>query len=177
MSRFALNPLFSKLLLASLVLMVAWVIFMKYETLPFTSEEIMRFEFAGTPDDVSFILDDWNKKEWVPLAKHSIYLDFIFIFLYTASLALGCLTVPSLTGKINLINWGMKFYRLSFLAGLADFLENLCMLEILYGEERTFFPATAWVLAFVKFLIIGSILIFLLRCVINWGATKFGFNR
>jgi hypothetical protein len=166
MNRFSLNPLFSKFLVASVLLTIAWVWFMRYEVKPFSSEEIVRFEFAGTPENVSNILNEWSQKDWIPLAKHSIYLDFIFIFLYTASLALGCLTIPALTGKINLMNWGMRLYRFSLYAGLADFLENLCLLEILYGEERTFFSGAAWLLALIKFVIIGFVLLFLFRCIL-----------
>jgi hypothetical protein len=70
------------------------------------------------------------------------------------------------------MNWGMRLYRFSMYAGLSDFLENLCMLELLYGEERAFFSATAWVLAFIKFILIGGVLLFLLRCLIFWAATK-----
>jgi hypothetical protein len=168
MNRFSLNPLFSKFLIASVILTAGWIAFMRYETKPFTSEEIVRFEFAGTPEHASEIIKDWNEREWVPLAIHSLYLDFIFIFLYTATLALGCLTFPSLTGKINLINWGMKLYRFSLYAGLADFFENLCLLEVLYDDHRAFFPAAAWALAFIKFTIVVAVLLFLLRCIIHW---------
>ena len=172
MSRFSLNPVFSKFLYASILLTAAWVAFVKYQTHPFTSEEIVRFEFAGTPERVTAILNEWEEKGWTTLAKNSIYLDFIFIFLYTASLALGCLTFPSLTGKINLMNWGMRLYRFSLYAGLSDFLENLCLLEIIYGEERTFFPAAAWGLALIKFVIIGIVLLFLFRCLIHWAVSR-----
>lgn len=173
MNRFAINPLFSKLLFASLMLMVGWMIFMRYETRPFSSDEIMKFEFAGTQQSVTAILDEWEMKQWIPIAKHFIYLDFIFIFLYSASLALSCLTVPALTGKFKLINWGMKLYRFGFYAGLADFLENICLLEILYGDERNFFPAAAWGLALIKFIIIGGVLLFLFRCIIFFVASLF----
>jgi hypothetical protein len=176
MNRFAINPLFSKLLIASLVLMVSWILFMRFETRPFSSDEIMKFEFAGTQEKVSAILDVWEMKQWIPLAKHFIYLDFIFIFLYSASLALGCLTIPALTGKFKLINWGMKLYRFGFYAGLADFLENICLLEILYGEGRAFFPSIAWVLALVKFIIIGGVLLFLFRCIIFFVVSLFHKN-
>jgi hypothetical protein len=172
MSRFSLNPLFSKFLIASLTLMIAWVIFMRYETRPFSSEEIVRFEFAGTPEKVKMILADWNAKNWIPLAKNAIYLDFIFIFLYTATLALACLSFPSLTGKINIMNWGMRFYRLSWYAGLADFLENLCLLELIYGEQSAFFSRAAWLLAFIKFLMIALVLLFLIRCILLWAFAK-----
>lgn len=172
MNRFSLNPLFSKFLIASIVLTIGWIIFMRYETQPFTSEEIVKFEFAGTPERATAILNEWNNQQWLPLAKHSIYLDFIFIFLYTSSLALGCLTFPSLTGKINLMNWGMRLYRYSLYAGLADFLENLCLLKILYGAPEKFFPAAAWGFAFVKFSIIVLVLLFLFRCIIHWAVTR-----
>jgi hypothetical protein len=56
MNRFSINPLFSKSLLVSIVFTLAWAIFMRYETKPFTPEEIVRFEFAGTPEGVTVIL-------------------------------------------------------------------------------------------------------------------------
>ena len=172
MNRFSLNPLFKRFLIASLILTAAWIAFMRYETRPFTSEEIVRFEFAGSQDSVTKIMAEWDAKDWITLAKHSIYLDFIFIFLYTSSLALGCLTLPALTGQINLMNWGLRLYRFSLYAGLADFFENLCLLKLLYGSESSFFPAAAWGLALIKFCIILIVLLFLFRCLIYWAVSK-----
>lgn len=172
MNRFSLNPLFSKLLLASVILTLGWIIFMRYEISPLTTDDIVRFEFAGTLDNVRRLLTDWNSKQWIPIAVHSIYLDFIFIFLYTSTLALGCLTFPSLTGKINLMNWGIKLYRFCLYAGFADFSENLCLIELLYGERNSFLPIVAWGLAFIKFSIVVVVLLFLFRCLIQWVVTR-----
>jgi hypothetical protein len=147
--------------------MVGWIIFMKMEVAPLTSDDIVRFEFAGTKVRAEKILSEWSSKDWLPLATHSLYLDFIFIFLYAATLALSCLTFPSLTGKPNLLNWGMRLYRFSLYAGLADFLENLCLFEVIYGTEHSFFPAAAWAFALIKFSIIIIVLLFLVRCLIH----------
>ena len=172
MNRFSLNPLFSKFLIVIFILTICWMVFMRYETMPLTSEEIVRFEFAGNPENVKAILGEWDNKEWIPLAKHSIYLDFIFIFLYTSTLALGCLTFPSLTERLHLMTWGLKLYRFSLYAGLADFLENSCLLEILYGSQWAFFSGAAWAFAFVKFSIIVVVLLFLIRCIIQWVVSR-----
>lgn len=147
---------------------------MRSETKPLTADEIVRLEFAGSSTHVKEILDEWNSKEWVPLAIHALYLDFVFIFLYGSTLALGCLTFPSLTEKINLMNWGMRFYRFSLYAGLADFLENLCLFQELHGNTGAFFPAAAWALALIKFTIIVSVFLFLFRCIIQWAVKGVG---
>ena len=172
MNRFSLNPFFTRLLIISLVLTVSWAIFMKSEIQPLTTDDIVEFEFAGTKANATLLLDDWMEKDLIDLAIHGIYLDFVFIFLYTAALALGCLTFPSLTGKINLMNWGIRLYRFSLYAGLSDFLENFCLMELLYGERNSFFPAAAFGLAFIKFSIIVGVLIFLSRCIIQWAVSK-----
>ena len=173
MNRFSVNPRFVWMLIASFSLMVGWIVFMKAEVAPLTSDDIVRFEFAGTKDKAEKILNEWVAKDWLPLATHSLYLDFIFIFLYGATLALSCLTFPSLTGKPNLLNWGMKLYRFSLYAGLADFLENLCLFEVIYGTEHSFFPAAAWGFAFIKFSIIIIVLLFLLRCLVHALVNRF----
>jgi hypothetical protein len=167
MNRFAVNPKFLKLFALSFVLMVAWIVFMRSELMPFNSAEIVRFEFAGTQETVEAILLEWQQKDWTDLAKHSVYLDFIFLFLYGATLALGSLTFPSFTNKPGLLTWGLRFYRFSLYAALADFLENLCLLEILYGSEHTFFPAAAWLFAFVKFLLVLGVMLFLILCLVQ----------
>lgn len=172
MNRFSLNPLFSKLLIVSLVLTVGWGIFMREEIKPITTDDIVRFEFAGTQEKVSQILTVWENSDLLNLAIHGIYLDFVFIFFYTASLALSCLTFPSLTGKISLMTWGMKLYRFSLYAGLADFFENLCLMQLLNGERNFFYPAAAWGLAFIKFTIIVAVLVFLFRCIFQWALLK-----
>lgn len=147
--------------------MIAWVAFMRYELNPFTSAEIVRFEFAGTKQNVEAILAHWQQMNWVELAKHSVYLDFIFLFLYGATLALGCLTFPAFSNKPGLMVWGMRFYRYSLYAALSDFLENLCLLEVIYGSEHSFFPAAAWLFALIKFLIIVVVLLFLILCLVQ----------
>jgi hypothetical protein len=176
MNRFSVNPKFIWLLFISFVLMSGWIVFMRYELTPFNSAEIVRFEFAGSQETVETILAEWQQKDWIGLAKHSVYLDFIFLFLYGATLALGCLTFPSFSNKPGLMSWGMRCYRFSLYAALADFLENLCLLEMLYGSEHTFFPAAAWLFAFVKFGLVLGVLIFLVLClmqaVIGWVMSK-----
>lgn len=167
MNRYSVNPRFLKLFALSFVLMAAWIVFMRSELLPFDSAEIVRFEFAGTQDVVDTILLEWDQKNWIGLAKHSVYLDFIFLFLYGATLALGTLTFPSFTNKPRLLVWGMRFYRFSLYAAFADFLENLCLLEILYGSEHVFFPAAAWLFAAIKFSLILGVLLFLVLCLVQ----------
>jgi hypothetical protein len=164
MSRFSVNPKFIRAFIASFVAMVAWAVFMGSQVKPLTSSEIVRFEFAGTQKTVEIILTEWQTKDWIGLGKHSVYLDFIFLFLYGATLALGSLTFPSFTNKPALMVWGFRFYRFSLYAALSDFLENLCLLEILYGSEHTFFPAAAWVFAFVKFVLVLVVFTFLILC-------------
>ena len=164
MSRFSINPRFVKLFIASFVVMVSWAVFMGSQVKPLTSSEIIRFEFAGTQETVEIILAEWKAKDWIGLAKHSVYLDFVFLFLYGATLALASLTFPSFTNKPALLVWGLRFYRFSLYAALSDFLENLCLLEILYGSEHTFFPAAAWVFAFVKFSLVLVVFTFLILC-------------
>ena len=172
MNRFSLNPLFSRLLIASIILTIGWGIFMRDEIKPVTTDDIVRFEFAGTKERVAALLNTWEKADLLDMAIHAVYLDFVFIFFYTTALALSCLTFPSLTGKISLMNWGLKLYRFSLYAGLADFLENLCLMELLHGERNAFYPAVAWGLAFIKFSIIVAVLVFLFRCIFQWALLR-----
>ena len=59
MNRFSLNPLFIRLLIVSVVLTVSWAIFMRFEIKPLTTDDIVRFEFAGTTDKLDLILSEW----------------------------------------------------------------------------------------------------------------------
>jgi hypothetical protein len=167
MNRFDVNPKFLKLFALSFVLMTAWIMFMGNQVRPLTSSDIIRFEFAGTQVRVEALLLEWQQKNWIGLAKHSVYLDFIFLFLYGATLALASLTFPGFTNKPGLLVWGQRFYRFSLYAALADFLENLCLLEILYGAEHVFFPAAAWLFALVKFFFVAAVLLFLVLCLVQ----------
>ena len=155
-----------------MVVMLSWVVFMGSEIKPLTSPEIVRFEFAGTHEKVETILLEWQQKGWIGLAKHSIYLDFVFLFLYGATLAMASLTFPGFTNKPGFIIWGQRFYRFSLYAALSDFLENLCLLEILYGSEHTFFPAAAWLFALLKFSLIIMVMLFLILCLVQAGITR-----
>lgn len=167
MNRFAVNPKILALFVISFLLTVGWILFMGSQVRPLTSSDIVRFEFAGTQNQVEALLIEWKQKNWIVLAKNSVYLDFIFLFLYGATLALASLTFPGFTNKPGLLIWGQRFYRFSLYAALADFLENLCLLEVLYGSEHVFFPAAAWLFALIKFALVAGVLLFLVLCLVQ----------
>lgn len=173
MDRLALNPKFARLFIVSLVLTIAWIAFMKSELGAFSSEEIVAFEFAGTPEKASAIIAEWKQKNWIYYATHSLYLDFIFMFLYGATLALGSLTLPALTGKPTFLPWGMRFYRISLAAGLCDFFENLCLMKVLTDVPQLLFTGAAWGFAFVKFTFVILVLTFFVVCGVQWILNKF----
>jgi hypothetical protein len=96
----------NKVLLVSAVLTLGWMFFMGASVKPFNSKQIVAFELAKTPEAATKIISEWNEIDVMSNAKRSVYLDFVFLVLYSFSIALGCLVLSNFTGNRFLILLG-----------------------------------------------------------------------
>ncbi len=115
---------------------------------------IVSFEIAGQPAAAQAILASWGPEGRV-LAGLSLGLDFLFIPLYAATIALACglLAAPfySAWGRLGrALAWGQPA------AALLDVIENLALIRVLLLDPAPFWPPlAAWTAAF-KFFLIGA---------------------
>jgi hypothetical protein len=69
-------------------------------------------------------------------AVQSIYLDFLFIILYTSGLSVACVFFSRLTAHEVLMRTGYFFSYLLVAAGICDVIENVALLRSLHGSIR-----------------------------------------
>ncbi len=135
---------------------VAWMIFMR----PFTPPNIIQFEFAKTVEQAQSIMDDWGTGG-VAAARLSIYLDFVFLILYSWSVSLGCKAVIASMPAIWWKKAGEYLSTVSWFAGSCDLIENFAMLFTL-SNMNEFSVSVAYYFAMFKFTIVFVCLLFII---------------
>lgn len=135
---------------------ISWTIVMRL----FSPNNIVQFELAGTTSAAAEIILNWGP-EGVAMAKTSTYLDFIYIILYCAAIALGC-RVAADYSKIELFSKiGFALLILTLVGGGCDVIENIAMLSSINEVTQTT-VSVAHYFATVKFTILLIAVLFIL---------------
>ena len=161
--------------LSTIVVMIALIVLdspLQTESAP---HGIVSFEFAGTLSLAQEMLESWGSTGQL-YAALSLGLDYLYLVLYSACIALGCALVASnLATHKTLSGIGIVLSWAQFGAGGLDVLENIALIRILLGSELAFWPALSWwcalpkfviVLAGLGYIVIGTIL--LTKKKLNW---------
>jgi hypothetical protein len=147
----------AKLFWIVLIATIGWIILMR----PFSPANIVQFELAKTVESAQRMITDWGT-EGVSKAQVSIYLDFVFIFLYAWAIGLGSKVSAAFSANEKLMIAGTFFSRTIWFAGSCDLIENFAMLFTLSGVNALT-VSMAFYFAIVKFTIVvlALILIFI----------------
>jgi hypothetical protein len=157
-----------------LFLNVAFIFWSKNFLHPLETRDIIRFEIAKKVPVAESILREWSSADDGRLNKavQAIYLDYLFIILYTAGLSISSLYFSRLTGHPILKRAGKFVPFLIVGAGVCDVIENIAMLYSLTGHLNGWNVWLAYDMAVTKFSIIILSLIFLVVCLIFFLATR-----
>ncbi|HMH23167.1 MAG TPA: hypothetical protein VK563_15390 [Puia sp.] len=150
------------------LLTIAYIIWMKSFLSPLTSAEIVRLEIAKTTDIANTIIQSWKNEGKFDQGVQSIYLDYIFIILYTIAIALGCRFISACTGNEILTRGGKGFAWLIGVASICDIVENIALSKTLHGEITRWSVTIAYNMARVKFSIVIVCLLFIMACALYW---------
>jgi hypothetical protein len=135
---------------------------------PLTSNNIVRFELAKHTPVAESIIQDWTDNGLLSKAKQSIYIDFLFIVLYSSALAVACIFISRLTNHEILVRAGKFFSYLMAAAGICDVIENISLLKSLYGTVSYWNVMLAYDMAATKFSLIILSVLFIGTCIIFW---------
>lgn len=121
---------------------------------------IVSFELCAYTSDCPTIVQGWGPAAQL-LAAFSLGLDYLFMAAYPAAICLGLILVarrlpPGWRGPTLGMAW------LPWGAGVADAVENYCLLRMLLAPSASTFAWPASVAATVKFVILGVALGWLL---------------
>ncbi|MES3016585.1 MAG: hypothetical protein V4721_02350 [Bacteroidota bacterium] len=140
-----------------LILTAAWLFLMRAMTAPLDPGMILDFEFIGTADKSVFFLAGLQATGQLDLLTRSIFLDFVFPFLYGATFFYATAWVCQNLSKTHIFN---KFRAISILtisAVICDFLENLALLKLIYYPPEDFYAQSAYFFAATKFALLGLV--------------------
>lgn len=133
---------------------------------PLTFGEMVRFEVAKQVPKAEAILEEWKATGKMEKAFNSIYIDYLFIILYTSLLSVASLFLSRLTGHEVLIRTGKFTMYMLLAAGICDTIENFSILKSLRGGLTHFNVMLTYDMAAAKFSVIILCLLFLLVCVL-----------
>jgi hypothetical protein len=116
---------------------------------------IVSFEIAATPERAQQMLDSWNTNARTRAAFIQ-GLDFLFPWVYSSALALGCSMAGDvlrsrklpLAGLGNALAWGQ------WAAAGFDYIENVALVILLFGTAASPWPQIAALCAGIKFVLI-----------------------
>jgi hypothetical protein len=157
-----LSRWFWSLLIANFLYIIAAKLLLQ----PFTVGEIVRFELAKELPVAENILREWITHGKFNLAVMSIYLDFLFIILYTMGLGVTCIFLAGLTGHEILQRAGKFFASLLIVAGICDAIENFAMLKSMHGTMHHWSVILAYDMATTKFSIVLLTVLFIFVCLV-----------
>lgn len=122
---------------------------------------IISFEFAGTLESSQEIINSWQGETmlWVGI---NMGMDFLFLTLYSITIALGCLLISQLFGEKNAVQSKLGIWLAGgvLLAALLDIIENIALIKLLLGSQNNFLPLLAKWMAIPKFLLVIGALIY-----------------
>jgi hypothetical protein len=103
---------------------------------PVTPHGIGSFELIRNAEEADRILHFWGTAGKIS-AAFNIGFDYLFIFAYANTIALGCVWLASGLRKYKfplLATAGIFFAWLQWLAGILDCIENAAMMKILFNS-------------------------------------------
>jgi hypothetical protein len=151
-----------------LILNILFITGSRFLLQPLTSQEIVRFELAKHVNVAEGIVQNWMVDDKFNKAIQSIYVDFLFIVLYTTGLAVACVFLSIQTRHEILKRAGNFFSWLLVIAGICDVIENFAMLKSLHGPISKWNTVLIYDMAATKFSIIILSVLFIGICLIFW---------
>jgi hypothetical protein len=150
------GPLFLGFLLATLVCAAALAVLDAPLHTSAAPSGIVSFELAWSVESADTMLRSWDTKARISAACLQ-GLDYLFLCLYSLTLALGCLQARD---KFRARGWrlasaGVVLAWLSLVAGACDAIENAPLaMMVLSGEARSPLPQVAAIFATIKFALV-----------------------
>jgi hypothetical protein len=107
----------------------------------FSPKDILRLELAGSVERARTLVDRWGRRG-VQKATYGVYLDYLFLVVYSTTIGLACVSLAdaswppasSLASIGVMLAWGL------WAAALLDAIENVALLKILQGSAATYWP-------------------------------------
>lgn len=121
---------------------------------------MITFEFAATPERAAAIVAGWDQRMQV-LAGLNLGLDFLYPPLYAAAVSLSCLAAAKYYPAL-LRGLGSWLGTAVWIAALFDYVENVALIQILFGATGSLWAPLAAACAGLKFTILAIAILYAL---------------
>ena len=139
------------------------IVFMQIVSAPLITDAapqgIVSFEFAGDLPNAEKIIDSWGEEERI-YAGLGLGLDYLFLALYSCTIALGCILAARGMLTEFFAKAGVALAWAQFAAALLDCVENFALIKLLLGSGDALWPRLAFWCAGPKFFIVGTGLVY-----------------
>ena len=124
---------------------------------------VVSFELAGDGPGAAKVLASWDARTRL-LAAFGLGLDYLFLLLYAAWIALACgmLAEGLASDAPRLAAAGVAIAWLQPVAAALDAAENAALLQVLLGGAIERAPELAWLCASAKFSLVAAGLLYVL---------------
>jgi hypothetical protein len=143
-----------------------FIIASKWYMQPLATDEIVRFELAKELSIAERIILEWETYGKLNHAIIGIYIDFLFIVLYTTGLSVACIYFGRLSGHEILMRTGKFVTYLLIIAGICDVIENIAMLKSLQGTPTRWSVLLAYDMATTKFSMVILSVLYIAICLV-----------
>jgi hypothetical protein len=143
-----------------------FIIASKWYMQPLATDEIVRFELAKDLPVAEKIILYWETYGKLNHAIMGIYIDFLFIVLYTTGLFVACIYFGRLSGHEILMRTGKFIAYLLVVAGICDVIENIAMLKSLQVAPTRWSVLLAYDMATTKFSIVILSALYIAICLV-----------
>lgn len=119
---------------------------------------VISFEFAGDAAGARSILASWRQAEVLHLAGFSLGFDYLYLVLYSTTIAAACAGLAVGARRRGLDRLGVAGAAIAWLQWVAaafDGVENAALLRILEGEDAALWAPLAAAAAYAKFALIA----------------------
>jgi hypothetical protein len=128
---------------------------------PATPSGIISFELASDSTATQNIINAWENDlsaevNMIQEARKNIFLDFIFLLLYSSLLFAAAYFLGAGTILVK-----KAFAFIAVVAGVCDVIENLLMLRSLNGQISSLVSMSTFVFATIKFALIVLVILYL----------------
>jgi len=143
-----------------------FIIASKWYMLPLSTDQIVRFELAKELSVAERMILEWETYGKLNHAIIGIYIDFLFIVLYTTGMSVASIYLGRLSGHEILMRTGKFVTYLLIIAGICDVIENIAMLKSLQGTPTRWSVLLAYDMATTKFSIVILSALFIAVCLV-----------
>lgn len=144
-----------------MLLNIIFVVWMKQWIHPLQTGDIISLEIARTVPVAQAMMEDLSLDPLkLEKLRNSVYLDFIFIFMYSGLLIFAVRYLSRLTGQDLLMRAAKFFTVIIVVAGVCDIVENILLLRTISGNVEEWTVRMTYNFAAAKFSMVIITLLF-----------------